>query len=112
MAIDAIADRSACSFTRRISVRLLLFWFVFRLELAAAFDPGVPSSFERAHFFVAFIEQHLRHTGARMLARSGAVDDDLFVARDLVQVRFDVTRSDANCAFDLLIRPVIRPLTA
>src|SRR5437868_1041862 len=91
---------------------VLLFGFVFWLGGAGGFDPGVPSAFQSTHFFVAFVEKHLRHTGAGVLARSGTVDDDLAVAGNLTQARFNFVHRNAYRAFDFNLAVVVRTWAA
>src|ERR1041384_1128293 len=69
-------------FYRRVAAsprRVLLF----RFGGANGFDPCIPTAFKSPHLLVAFVEEHLRHTGAGVFARSSAVDDDLPVAWNL-----------------------------
>ena len=89
-----------------------MFRLLFRLDSASRLHPGVPSAFQRAHFFVPFFYKHLRHTGACMLAGSGAVDDYLLVARNLCQARFNLIHWYSYSAFDPGFASVIRPLAA
>src|SRR6185436_14049287 len=91
---------------------VLLLRFVFRFGGAGGFDPRIPSAFQSAHLLVAFVEEHLRHTGASVFARSSTVDYDLAVAWNLAQARLDLIHRDAHRAFDLHLAVVVRALTA
>ena len=111
--LSAFASQARClRLPERFTQSALLFRFVFRFGGAGGFDPRVPSAFQSAHLLVAFVEEHLRHTGASVLARSGTVDDDLAVARNLTQARFDFVHRNAHRTFDFNLTVVVRTRTA
>ena len=54
------------------------------LDRQPRFDPGVEASLEWPHAVDPVSFQQERHTGARGFVGSGAVEDDVSVARDLL----------------------------
>ncbi len=77
-------------FTRALSPRR------FRLRRQAGLHPCVEPAEQRAHVCPAVVQQHLRHTGARMFLRSGAVGHHEPALRDFVEVRFHLVWRHAN----------------
>src|SRR5260370_34837188 len=64
------------------------------------------------HAFEAAVQKYARQTGARGLARSRAIQNDLLVERHRVDVSLKFTRWDASRSWDHLRRPAERLLAS
>lgn len=82
-----------------------MLFFLFRLT--GGLKPCGPPSSQGAHFFVAVFCERQRRTGARVLARSGAVGDNFAIARNLFEVRFDLIVGDFERARDFFFVGVV-----
>jgi len=75
-----------------------------RLDRLSGLHPSLESAVQGVHVAEAPLGQLSRHTGARMLARSGAVGDDGAVARDVPGVAGHVVRRHPDGPRDLGLR--------
>ena len=62
--------------------------------------PCLKSTVQRPHTREAAVEKHTRQTGARGFAQSRAVENDLLVERQDIDVALEVARRDASGAGD------------
>src|ERR1043165_4981902 len=89
---------------RRLRVRVLLWHGLLclcdRLRLAMCCLPGGEAA-EQGARLEAFVAEYLRRTGAGVLLRSRAVGDDLPVAREFREARFELVERDVGRALDL-----------
>ena len=76
--------------------------FAYRLGLAARGDPAGEAAQESARLETS-VSEYLRRTGAGVLLRSRAVCDDLAVAREFRQARFELVERDVGRALNLRV---------
>ena len=72
------------------------------LHRKASVVPRSKTTFERSHFFNASALQKQRHTGAGRFVRSGAEQNDLAVAWNLIVTFFNIVWRQADCAGNCL----------
>jgi hypothetical protein len=71
-----------------------------RLDGVARLCPGVKPSGERSNPPESLVDQQAGHTGRRRLVGSGTVEDDLPVARQLIEHRVEVVDVEHGRALD------------
>lgn len=81
-------------------------------ERIATGAPAMEAACERSHPFDPASSEQQRHTGARRLAGSGAVEDDLPLARDLAMPRLELVGAEVERArYDRRLRLEVQPVT-
>src|SRR5260221_5917720 len=78
----------------------------------ARFLPRLKAPAKRPHAFEAAVQKYARQTGARGLAWSSAIQNDLLVERHGVDASLKFTRRDASRPRDHLRRPAERLLAS
>src|SRR5688500_146130 len=81
-----------------------LLWF----DRQVCFPPCVESADQRMDILEAVFFQNERHTGARILLRSGAVRNNVVVTPDVREVLFGIVRGNSDSASGLDLGTVPR----